>query len=372
MKIPLCKPSIGKEEQKIVSEVLKSGWLTSGPMNTKFEEMFADYIGTKHAISLNSCTSGLHLSIEANGVKGEVIVPSFSWVASANAIVTAGAKPVFADININDRNLDIHHVESLVTKRTEAIMLVHYGGQAGDLDEFKSLCDRKGLLLIEDSAETIGGKYKNKMAGSYGVGNYSFFPTKNITVGEGGMVTTNDSQLSNKIRTLIAHGLNTSTYDREFKKIPWHKNASLAGYNFRMSNLLAAIGVCQMNKIDDLNKQRVKNAEYLTKKLESIEWISTPEVLKNREHVYQTYSILVQNSNYRDDFVKFLNSKGIGASVHFTPPIHKQKFYAENYTTVDLPNTEYVSSHIVSLPMYPKLKKVELNFIVERIKEYKF
>ena len=370
MKIPLCVPSIDKEEQKLVSEVLDSGWLTNGPMNAKFEEMFANYIGVKHAISLNSCTSGLHLSIEANSIKGEVIVPSFSWVASANAIVTAGAKPVFADININDRNLNLKSVESLITDKTEAIMLVHYGGQTGDLDAFKSLCDKKGLLLIEDSAETIGGKYYGKMAGSYGVGNYSFFPTKNITVGEGGIVTTNDDKLARKIRTLTAHGLDSSTYDREFSKVNWYKNASIAGYNFRMSNLLAAIGVCQMKKIDTLNQQRVKHSEYLSKELSKVDWISTPEVLEGRDHVYQTYSIIIKKNKLRDIFVNYLNNNGIGASVHFTPPIHKQSYYAENYNTIDLPNTDYVSSNIVSLPMYPSIKKNQLDYIIDKINQF--
>lgn len=370
MKIPLCKPSIDHNEQKLVKEVLESGWLTNGPMNTKFEEMFADYIGVKHAISLNSCTSGLHLSIEANNIKGEVILPSFSWVASANAIVTAGAKPIFADINVEDRNLDIKHVESLISKKTEAIMLVHYGGQPGDLDAFKSLCDKKNLILIEDSAETIGGMYKNKMAGSYGVGNYSFFPTKNITVGEGGMVTTNDSDLSRKIRTLIAHGLDTSTYDREFSKVPWYKNASMAGYNFRMSNLLAAIGVCQMKKIDSLNNKRIKNSEYLSKELDKIEWITSPKVLEHRKHVYQTYSILLDSKINRSNFIKYLNSHGIGASVHFTPPIHRQKYYEENLKKVELPVTDYVSSNIVSLPMYPELKTSEIDYVIDKINDF--
>ena len=371
MKIPLCIPSIGQEEQKLVREVLKSGWLTNGPMNLQFEKMFAKYIGVKHAISLNSCTSGLHLSIEANNIKGEVIVPSFSWVASANAIVTAGAKPVFADININDRNLNIKHVESLVTSNTEAIMLVHYGGQAGDLDKFKSLCDKKGLILIEDSAETIGGKYKGKMAGSYGIGNYSFFPAKNITVGEGGMVTTNDTKLAKKIRTLIAHGLDNSTYDREFYKTPWYKNASVAGYNFRMSNLLAAIGVCQMKKINNLNETRIKKSEYLTSELSKFDWISPPIVLKGRKHVYQTYSILIKESINRDKFVKYLNLNDIGASVHFTPPIHKQQFYKTNFKSEKLPNTDYVSSNIVSLPMFPSIKKSQLDYIIQKIYDFR-
>lgn len=370
MKIPLCIPSIGNEEQKIVREVIKSGWLTHGPMNSKFEELFANYIGVKHAISLNSCTSGLHLSMEANKIKGEVIVPSFSWVASANSIVTAGAKPVFADINIDDRNLNINHVESLLTRRTEAIMLVHYGGQAGDLDLFKSLCDKKGLLLIEDSAETIGGKYKGKMAGSFGIGNYSFFPTKNITVGEGGMITTNDNRLAKKIRTLIAHGLDNSTYDREFYRKPWYKNASMAGYNFRMSNLLAAIGVCQMKKIESLNNKRIKNSEYLTNELNKIDWITPPKVLQGRKHVYQTYSILIDQNINRDKFVKYLNQNNIGASVHFTPPIHKQLFYVTNFKKQKLPNTDYVSSNIVSLPMYPSLKKNELDYIIKKINDF--
>ena len=369
-KIPLCIPSIEENEKKAVLDVLNSGWLTHGPKNKEFEKSFADFIGVKHAISMNSCTSALFISLVANNIRGEVILPSFSFTASANAIVTAGAIPVFADINKEDRNLDPECVESLITKNTEAIMVVHYGGQCANMDKFMEIAERYNLLLIEDSAETIGGEFDGKIGGSFGIGNFSFFPTKNITVGEGGMLTTNDDNLAEKIRTLIAHGINNKVFLAEKEKKPWFRSASEFGYNFRLSNILAAIGIEQMLKIEKLNQKRRENSHYLNKYLSEISEIEIPQELLSRKHVYQMYTILLNPSINRDKFVIDLNNFGIGASVHFDPPIHQQEFYKKNYKfSHTLQITEEVSSRIVTLPMYPDLKKEELDFIIGSIRK---
>src|SRR3989344_6438765 len=235
-KIPLCIPDIGDEEVNSVKEVLKSGWLVHGPKTKEFEKKFAGYTGTKKAISVNSCTSALQLVIQALGLKGEIIVPSFTFVASANAIVTAGCKPVFCDIDYDTCNIDPKKIEEKITKKTSAIMVVHYAGQSCEMDKIMEIAKKHNLVVIEDSAECIGGTFYGKKAGSFGIGCFSFFPTKNMTTGEGGMITLNDEKLAEKIKALSVHGILSTTFEREKKEKPWLRAASYAGYNYRMSD----------------------------------------------------------------------------------------------------------------------------------------
>ena len=219
MLIPLSKPSFSKLEEKTILKVIKSGWLTHGKYNEKFEKYFKSYIGSKYCLSLNSCTSALVLAIKCQNIIGEVIVPSFTWLSSANAIILAGATPVFCDSDLKTRNVKKEHIEPLITNKTEAIMIVHYGGQSCEMDEIINLCNKYKLKLIEDSAETIGGTWKKKYAGSWGIGCFSFFPTKNITTGEGGIITCSNKKLYELFKSNAAHGIKTQSYEREKYKI---------------------------------------------------------------------------------------------------------------------------------------------------------
>jgi len=367
MKIPLCKPFIGDEEIQLVQEVLKSGWLAHGPKTKQFEQDFAKCIGVKKAVSLNSCTSALYLALKALDIKGEIILPSFTFVASANAIVTAGAKPVFADIDYDTCNINPREIEKKITDKTEAIMPVHFAGQSCRMDEIMEIAEKNNLMVIEDSAEAIGATFKGKKTGSFGIGCFSFYPTKNITTGEGGMVTTNDEELANIISTLRAHGISSSTFEREKKQKPWLRAAVLAGYNFRLCDVLAAIGVVQLKKIDEMNEKRRKHAEYLSKNLKS-DKIDLPVEDKDCKHVYQMYTIKVKGIN-RTTFVRKLNDKGIQASVHFDPPVHLQPYYLNMDCKGKLPVTEKVSDSIVTLPMYPSMTKEELDYIITSVEE---
>jgi len=368
-KIPLCVPYLDKRELEAVKKALSSHWLTHGPKNKEFEEMFAKYIGTKYAVSLNSCTSALHLALEALNIKGEVILPSFTFVASANAIVKAGATPVFVDIDYKTCNIDPDKIEEKITKKTRAIMPVHFGGQSCVMDRIMKIAKKHNLKIIEDSAETIGGTFKNKMTGSFGnVGCFSFFPTKNITTGEGGMITTDDESLAQKIRTLSGHGVAKTTAQRTKQQQSWYRAATMAGYNFRMSNILATIGVEQMKKLDKMNNLRRRNATYLNKHLQNIKNIEIPFEAKNCKHVYQMYTIKVKDID-RDDLVLKLKESGIEASVHFDPPVHLQPFYKKYYKTSNLPITEKVAKSIITLPMFPQLTKKELDYIIKIIKK---
>ncbi len=359
MNIPLCKPSIGQEEIKKIEEVLKSGWLTHGPYNEEFEKNFADYIGVKHAQTINSCASALFIVLKALNIKGRVIVPSFTFVATAHAVILAGATPVFADIDLETGNITAAAIEPLINEKTEAIIPVHFAGQSCQMDEIVELCQKHKLILIEDSAEAIGAEYKNKKTGSFGIGCFSFFPTKNITTGEGGMITTNDSDLAHKIKVMISHGIDKISQTT----FGWQREAVMAGYNLRMSGILAGLGIEQLKKLETLNDLRRQHADYLSKNLDK-NLIALPKESENCKHVYQMYTIRV-DKKIRNQLVEELKKAGIGASVHFSPAVHQQEYY-NNFSRGDLKNTELLSDTIITLPMYPDLKKEELDYIIEK------
>jgi perosamine synthetase len=368
-KIPLCIPYTGQEEKDAVSKVIDSGWYAHGPKNHEFEEGFASYLGVKHAFSMNSCTSALHLAVEGLGITGEVILPSFTFVASANAVITGGARPVFADICDDTCNIDPASIERMISPETEAIMPVHFGGQSADMTAVMEIADKHKLLVIEDSAETIGGTHHGRLTGTFGVGCFSFYPTKNLTTGEGGMLTTNDDELARKVKALLAHGIDKSTYEREDQDKSWFRSASLIGYNFRMSNILAAIGVEQLKKLPEMNQKRREVAERLTAALSDIPGIIPPTEKPGNIHVYQMYTIRV-NPEIRDDFVRGLNERGIGASIHFYPPVHHMLPYLEgSFRKDDLSVTEKVIREIVTLPMYPQITDDDLGYMVDMISE---
>jgi len=368
--IKLCIPDIKDNEISAAVDALKSGWLAHGPYNKEFEIKFAEYVGVKHAITCNSCTSALFLALKALDITGEVIIPSFSFVATANAVVTAGATPRFVDIDKNTFNINPKEIEKAITSKTQAIIIVHFAGQCCQMDEIETIAINHGLHLIEDSAETLGGTFNGRQAGSFGIGCFSFFPTKNITTGEGGMITTNDDSLAIKMKALIGHGIDSTTFQREKADMPWFRSATYAGYNFRMSNVLAAIGNEQMKRIDEMNDKRIMASKYLTNGLRNIEGIALPFISEQNKHVFQMYTILLESTIDRDQFVIEMNKKGIGASVHFYPPIHEQEYYKNHPELISgtLSVTDNISKRIVTLPMYPGITQKDLEFIIDAIK----
>ena len=369
-KIPLCIPYTGQEEKNAVNEVIDSGWYAHGSKNHEFEQGFADYLGVKNALSMNSCTSAIHLAVEGLGITGEVILPSFTFVASANAVITGGARPAFADIQYDTCNIDPASIKRLITPETEAIMPVHFGGQSADMMAIIDLAEKHNLHVIEDSAETIGGEHHGRFTGSFGVGCFSFYPTKNLTTGEGGMLTTDDDELAQKVKSLLAHGIDKSTYERAVKEKSWFRSASRIGYNFRLSNILAAIGVEQLKKLPEMNQKRRKLAAKLTELLSDIPEVKPPVEKPENKHVYQMYTIRVINELDRDAFVRGLNAKGIGASIHFYPPVHHMQPYLGNrFNRDDLSVTEKVINEIVTLPMYPQMTEDDLSYVVDMIRE---
>ncbi len=365
--IKLCEPDISENDIRLVNEVLKSGWLAHGPFNKKFEEAFADYIGVKYAVTLNSCTSALELAILSQEIKGEVLLPSFTWNASANSIVTSGAKPVFIDIDYDTCNIDIEKLESSISERTEAIMPVHYGGQSCNMQRIMEIAEKNNLKVIEDSAETLGGTWMGRKTGSFGVGCFSFFPTKNLVTGEGGMLTTNDKALADKVKALSAHGVTSHTIDRQNRNMAWYRESSYPGYNYRMSNILAALGFSQLSRIEEMNANRIKVANLYNKRFSEISGIIIPSVMTESKHVFQMYTLKFPelNRKLRDELVSQIREAGVEVSVHFTPPVHKQPAYFDEFGEIDLPITNLVSDTIMTLPMYPKLDFETVNTIAD-------
>jgi len=366
--IPLGRPSIGNQEIKNVIQVLQSGWLTHGQFNLQLEDQIKKYFGVKYCILTNSCASALLLSLLALDLppNGEVLMPSFTFTASANAIVLAGLKPVFCEVELETGNLAPDKLKPNITKKTVAIMPVHFAGQSCHMLAIMKIAKKYKLKVVEDSAECLGGKWGKKYAGTFGdTGCFSFWATKNITTGEGGAVITNNKRLADKIRTLSAHGISSSTLQRERQTKPWLRNATMAGFNMRMSNLQAAVGVAQFKKLNQLNTRRRQLARRLTNKLKDLPQIITPAEQPQAYRVYQMYAIRIQHIN-RTKFIKKLKQHGIQASVHFDPPVHRQTYY-KNMANQSLPITDKLSQTEVTLPLYPDMTFKDIDYLADTI-----
>ena len=369
--VKLCLPDVGNDEIEKIKEVINSKWLAHGSYNKEFEDKFAKYIGVKYAVTLNSCTSAIQLALESHNITKEVILPSFTFVASANAIVKAGATPVFADVEYSTGNLDPEKIEELITKNTQAIMPVHYGGQVCDMERIMEIAEKHNLIVIEDSAETLGGTHYGKQAGSFSTACFSFFPTKNIAVGEGGVLTTNNEEVAKTVKALSAHGISKHTLEREKQDKNWYRDAYIAGYNYRMPHMSAAIGIVQLEKLEKMNEKRRKIAELYKKNLISLNQIDLPVEKDNNKHVYQMYVIKLKDSNSekRDKLVQKLREKDIEASVHFSPPVHLQTFYKNKFYHKDLSVTEKLADISITLPMYSSMLEEDALKVVSALKQ---
>jgi perosamine synthetase len=357
--IPIAKPFIGDEEIKEVEAVLKSGFIAQGPKVAEFEGKFADYISTRHAIATSSGTTALHVALLCAGIgKGdEVITTPFSFAATANSVLYVGAKPVFADIDPKTYNINPEKIEDAITDKTKAIMPVHLYGQPADMDHICKIAEDHDLKIIEDAAQAHGAVYHGRKVGSIGnMGCFSFYPTKNITTGEGGVITTDDDAFDRDARALRAHG-ESERYEHV-----------ILGYNFRMTDIAAAIGVVQLKRLDEFNEKRIENAEYLTEHINTIEGIEPPYVAENVKHVFHQYTIRVKDSR-RDELKEFLNNEGIGTGIHYPKPIYKQKLYENLGYVAECPETEKAAAEVLSIPVNPTLSAEDLGKIVSVLED---
>lgn len=359
IKVPIAKPIIGEEEIENVVEVLKSGMIAQGPKVMEFEEKFANWIGAKYGIATNSGTSALHVALLACGIGegDEVITTPFTFIASGNAIVYTGATPVFADIDLDTYTIDPDSIEDLITDKTKAILPVQLYGQAADMDKIREIAEKHDLKIIEDAAQAHGAEYNGEKVGTLGdMACFSFYPTKNMTTSEGGMITTNNEELAKKAQMFRAHGASERYHHDEI------------GYNFRMTDIAAAIGLAQLNVIDEFNNKRISNANYLNEQLKDVEGIVTPKSPDNYKHVYHQYTILVEKGN-RDDWVEFLTNKGIGTGIHYPIPLYNQPIYKKLGIEGDCPLAEKAADNVISLPVHPSLTKEDLDLVVDAVKE---
>ena len=360
--INMAKPVIGEEEIAGVAAVLRSGRISDGEAVRKFEKEFAEFIGTKHAIAVNSGTAALYVSLTAHGIGpgDEVITSPFSFIATANAVLLTGARPVFADIEYDTFNLDPGAVEAQVTPRTRAILPVHLYGQPADMDSLLDIASRHKLAFIEDACQAHGAEYHGKKVGSFGTGCFSFYPTKNMTTGEGGIITTDDSDIGAIARRIVNHG-QTKRYYHE-----------TIGFNYRMTNISGSLGLCQLKKLPLFNTIRIKNAETLNNGLKDIRGLVLPVTdCRNSKHVFHQYTVKLTESSRisREEFRKNLRNRGIITEVYYPVPIHRQPLYAKLGFNDNLPVAERCAEEVVSLPVHPSLSEYELKYIIKCIME---
>ena len=371
-KIPLYKVFTDKEDVKLISKTIKRGmdWAI-GPEIYQFEKLLANYVGCKFCISFNSGTSALHAALIAVGIRPNdtIIVPSFTFISTANSALMVNAKPKFVDIEEETYGLDPLKVEAAITKNTRAIIPVHYAGLPCKILDIVDIAKRKKQFLIEDAAEALGAYIKNRMVGTFGdLSILSFAGNKVLTTGEGGAIVTNSKLICEKLKLIRSHGrLEKQNYFSSNKQADYVE----MGYNWRMSSMTAALGISQLQKLDKMIDLRRKNAKYISSRLTKFKQITVPHEPDGFKHAYQLYSIRLSKSKLRDKLMEFLTRKGIMSKVYFYP-IHKTPFYKKlGYSKLkNLKKTESVASQILSLPMYPGLKKEELNYIVNSISEF--
>ena len=352
--ISIAKPLIGEEEKKAVMKVLDSGMIASGPKTKEFEEEFAKYVDTKYALAATSGTAALHLGLLSLGIKenDEVIIPSFSFIASVNSILFCNATPKFCDIDEKTFNIDTDKIKALINKKTKAIMPVHLYGMSANMKEIQKIAEDNDLLVIGDAAQAHGAAFNGKMVGSFGnLECFSFYPTKNMTTGEGGMITTNDEELFEIANSIRNHG-------RE--KTKWGYEHGRIGYNYRMTDISAAIGLEQLRKLPRFLKKRRENAKFYDKNLENVE---TPHILDGAKHAYHQYTIKCKN---RDKLLEELKKNEIGFGIYYPKPLHKYP-HLEKFGHNDLKVSERLVNEVLSLPVHPALTKEELEKVVDVI-----
>ncbi len=360
--IPITVVDVADAEP-LVTQVLRSGVIAQGPMVKRFEDLFAGIAGVEHAIAVNSGTTALVAAIQALDLQpgDEVVTSPFTFVATLNAILEAGATARFADIRTDDFCVDPDAVAAAVGPRTKVLMPVHLSGQMADMARLTPIADEHGLAIVEDAAQSIGSTFDGRPAGSYGLGCFSLYATKNVTTAEGGVITTNDAAIADKLRVMRNQGMR-ARYQYE-----------MAGHNYRLTDLHAAVGIPQLEKLDEITKRRHHNAEALTAGLADIPGLVVPQVLEGRTHVWHQYTVLVTEDAAvsRDELSEKLTEKGVGNGTYYPKVVFDYDCYRDNPGVIasDVPVAAKVAQQALSLPVHPKLTEAELETIVSSVRE---
>ena len=360
--IPIAKPIIGNEEIEAVGAVLRSGMIAQGEHVKRFEEEFSKYLGVKNSIAVSNGTTALDLALKGLDLQpgDEVISPAFTFIATANCALYQGCKPVFADVDAKTFNIDPEDLLMKITSKTRAVIGVHLYGQPFDLKAVQQICQDHNLALVEDCAQAHGAEFDGKKVGSFATGCFSFYPTKNMTTGEGGMITTNDDNLAARLRLLRSHG-DTGKY-----------NHLILGYNYRMTNLQAALGIEQLKKLEDFTAKRIRNAELLNQ-LIKIKGLTTPYKTNNVRHVYHQYVVRVEEdfAASRERLMEYLQANGVGSAVHYPKAVYEHPLYQGlGYGNVRCPVSEELSRRVMSLPVHPSLSRDDIEYIAETVNNF--
>jgi UDP-4-amino-4-deoxy-L-arabinose-oxoglutarate aminotransferase len=374
--LPFSKPSISEQEIEAVAEVLRSGWITTGPKAAEFEEAFCGYCNAKGAVALCSATAGMHLLLTALdiGPGDEVITPSMTWVSTVNLIVLAGATPVFADIDRNTLMVSAAAIEPLITARTRLIIPVHFAGAAVDMEHLRQLASKKDIHLVEDAAHAAGTEYRGEKIGHRGTTIFSFHPIKNMTCGEGGMFCSDDSDLVEQVRRLKFHGLGVDAYDRTLQGRSPQAEVLEPGFKYNLTDIAAALGLGQLERLDAFIEKRSQLALHYQELLAGVDEILPLDVpsypMRHAWHLYVVRLDAERAGMDRDLFMAELKKRNIGTGIHFKA-VHTQKYYRETMQLPKgaLPNTEWNSDRICSLPLFPDMAFEDVEAVVEAIKE---
>ena len=369
--IPLAKPDISNAEIEAVSEVIKSGWLTTGPKVYEFEKELAKYLKEDKelfAIGLNSCTSCLFLALKALGIKegDEVIVPTWTFAATAEVVEWIGAKLILCDVEKETLNISIPHLKKLITPKTKAIIPVHIAGYPCKMDEILEIAKKNHIKVIEDAAHAIGTKYKNKKIGNFAdITCFSFYATKNLAMGEGGAGVSADETLTEKMKKLSYFGINKNAFNRYTKKGTWFYDIEELGFKSNLDSIHATLGLIQLQKLDSMNNRRREIAKKYKQSLKYVGFLNDSDM---HYHTYHIFAIILPEEINRDEFILNLKNKNIGCSVHFIP-LHLHSFYKNRFNKNDFKNANLIFEKIVSIPMYSAMSDEEVDYVIKAINE---
>ena len=374
--IPFHKPAIGEEEIRSVVETLRSGWLTTGSKVKTFEEDFASYVGSSHAVAVNSGTAALHLALEAVGIKSgdEVIVPTMTFTATAEVVLYLGARPVLVDCRTDDLNIDVDRLEAAISNNTKAIIPVHIAGRPCAMDQILAIAQRHGLRVIEDAAHALPASHQGRKVGVIGdITCFSFYATKTITTGEGGMATTDNPEWAKRMRMMSLHGISHDAWDRYTEKGSWYYEVLRPGYKYNMTDIAAALGIEQLKRCDDFYRSRLRIAQQYDEAFADLPEIETPAGSSGMQHAWHLYIIQLNPDRLRIDrrnFIKALNSRKIGTSVHFIP-LHLHPFYKQTYgyQASDFPQASTAFERIISLPIYPTMTEQNVSDVIGAVRD---
>lgn len=371
--LPFSRPAIGPEELAVVSEVLQSGWITTGPKNQALEQAFCELTGNKHAIAVSSATAGMHVALMAMGIGAgdEVITPSLTWVSTLNMIVLLGAEPVMIDVDRNTLMVTAAAIEAAITPRTRAIIPVHYAGAPVDIDAIRAVGERHGIPVIEDAAHAAGTYYKGKHVGDRGTAIFSFHAIKNMTCAEGGLIVTDDEAFANRMRSLKFHGLGVDAFDRQTLGRAPQAEVIAPGYKYNLADINAAIALVQLGKLAQNNARRTEIAGRYLAELANTPFLPLIQPEWEHQHAWHLFIIRVDEARCgisRNELMEALKAKGIGSGLHFRAA-HTQKYYRERYPTLSLPDTEWNSERICSIPLFPTMTDDDVSRVINALCE---